>query len=1223
MTLLRELIRIPDRVHRGDFVHTLSQGIVDVGDTLRDYVVTPQLVDCFDAALKLVESALHSGRSRATYLHGSFGSGKSHFMAVLYALLSHEPAARARPELQAVVARHDPWLRNRRFLLVPYHMVGAASMESAVLGGYARRVRELHPEASIPPVYRTELVFEDARRLRRHMGDEAFFAGLGRSGADTGWGRYDARWTAAEFEAALAAPPDDAQRVRLLNDLISSYLGAYTGVVQESTESFVGLDQGLAAISQHAKGLGYDAVVLFLDELVLWLASRMADHAFVAAEAPKVAKLVEAADAHRPIPLVSFIARQRDLRELVGDHLPGAEQLAFADSLKWWEDRFDVIRLEDRNLPLIAEKRVLVPVDDMARRQLDQAFAEVERVRPETWDVLLGGDGGDRAAFRRTYPFSPAFMSVLVAASSALTRERTALRLMLQLLVDQRDELEVGQLVPVGDLFDVIATGDEPFTDAMRARFADAKRLYQTKFRPLLLAQHNLDEDEVPALPRRHPFRNDDRLVKTLLLAALVPEVPALRGLTAARLAALNHGAITTPIPGQEKMLVLAKLRRWAAEVGELRIGDGDDPTISVELVGVDVESILAKVQGVDNVGARRRKVKELIWSQMGVRPPDETLIQSHSFVWRGSRRSIELVFGNIRDPEDLPDGMLLETGRDWRLVIDYPFDDDHGPNDDVNRAEQLRGQRRKPPRTVCWIPSFLSRGRLTDLGRLVKLDHLLAGGRFEELASHLAPQDRLVARQTLESQQSALRARLGHVLQQAYGTARPEPDDVDTSHGLDQHLIALDPSFTPQLPVGGTLKEALEHLLDQLLRHQFPAHPDLDPDRTGTELRPRELKLVLEQVQAALADPDGRVIVEQQHRRLMRRVCNPLRIGEMHEAPFVVGTYWRQHFLRLAGQEGLLHAIPVGRLRAWMDEPKPSGLDRQVQNLIIAVFATQTDRAWVHGGQTIPPPPLESITDELELREQPLPDHDVWEAAVRRANGLFGIPSPSPLRTAGAMASLAAKVRERAGELQPAAVELVAELERHARRLGLDPAATSGRIATARAALELVERLRGCRDDLELTGMLAAAKLPSTDEAVAKSLRTAAEVAARLRSTNWALLEGIDKLADDRLARALDILDALRAAAGYDEFAASLGDALATAEREATRLLTAAPPVTQPRPPRQPPPPPAGKAAAREERIVAAAAVEQAVADLRAFAKRHPGTRLRLTWEVLADDRD
>ena len=81
--------------------------------------------------------------------------------------------------------------------------------------------------------------------------------------------------------------------------------------------------------------------------------------------------------------------------------------------------------------------------------------------------------------------------------------------------------------------------------------------------------------------------------------------------------------------------------------------------------------------------------------------------------------------------------------------------------------------------------------------------------------------------------------------------------------------------------------------------------------------------------------------------------------------------------------------------------------------------------------------------------------------------------------------------------------------------------------------------------------------------------------------------------------------------------------DALATAEREATRLLTAAPPVTQPRPPRQPPPPPAGKAAAREERIVAAAAVEQAVADLRAFAKRHPGTRLRLTWEVLADDRD
>ena len=48
--------------------------------------MTPQLADAFDRALGLIEGALASGSSKAAYLHGSFGSGKSHFMAVLHLL---------------------------------------------------------------------------------------------------------------------------------------------------------------------------------------------------------------------------------------------------------------------------------------------------------------------------------------------------------------------------------------------------------------------------------------------------------------------------------------------------------------------------------------------------------------------------------------------------------------------------------------------------------------------------------------------------------------------------------------------------------------------------------------------------------------------------------------------------------------------------------------------------------------------------------------------------------------------------------------------------------------------------------------------------------------------------------------------------------------------------------------------------------------------------------
>ena len=68
-------------------------------------------------------------------------------------------------------------------------------------------------------------------------------------------------------------------------------------------------------ISKHAKHvLGYDAVVLLLDELVLWLAGYIGDHDKVSLEAQKVSKLIESAEHDRPAPIVSFVPRQRDLR---------------------------------------------------------------------------------------------------------------------------------------------------------------------------------------------------------------------------------------------------------------------------------------------------------------------------------------------------------------------------------------------------------------------------------------------------------------------------------------------------------------------------------------------------------------------------------------------------------------------------------------------------------------------------------------------------------------------------------------------------------------------------------------------------------------------------------------------------------------------------------------------------------------------------------------------
>ena len=52
-----------------------------------------------------------------------------------------------------------------------------------------------------------------------------------------------------------------------------------------------------------------------------------------------------------------------------------------------------------------------------------------------------------------------------------------------------------------------------------------------------------------------------------------------LKNLTATRLAALNH---RTPIEGREGQEVLRRCRAWAAEIGEVRVGDDPaNPTIT------------------------------------------------------------------------------------------------------------------------------------------------------------------------------------------------------------------------------------------------------------------------------------------------------------------------------------------------------------------------------------------------------------------------------------------------------------------------------------------------------------------------------------------------------------------------------------------------------------------------------------------------------------------
>jgi hypothetical protein len=1156
-TLLKDLIDIPEQVNTGDFVLRLTEGVIRPEETLKPYVVTPELADCFDNALTFIKGAIESTTSKATYLHGSFGSGKSHFMAVLHLILQGNPDARALPKLANTITKHNPWIQGKKFLLVPYHMIAKRDMESGILGGYVEFIRRKHPDAPIPGVYLAEGLFRDAQNLRQQMGDTAFFHTLNgnTTTSDDGWGDIGNSWDQARFESSLTADPGSEARSQLISILIKQFFQSYDTQASSQDEAFLPLDQGLSVITQHAQSLGYDALILFLDELVLWLASRATDLKFVHQEGQKLAKLVEAQSADRPIPLISFVARQRDLSELIGDSVPGAEKLNFGDALKHWEGRFHRISLEDRNLPAIAEERILKCKTASAREELNAAF-DSKKFSDTVMSVLLTQEG-DRKMFRQVYPFSPALVQTLIAVSSVLQRERTALKVMMQLLVEKRDVLTVGDVIPVGDLFDIVAHGEEAFSPEMANHFNNAKKLYNQKLLPLLEKNHNLKWHDLPNLPSNDKqliaFRNDDRLIKTLLLSALVPEVESLRALTADRLAALNHGTIKSPIPGKEGQEVMRRCKTWAAAVGELRVGEETTPIISIKLSGVDTDSIIQQAEREDTIGNRLQLLRSMIFEQISIKGENE-LDQYYELTWKNTKRTCIVLFRNIRE---LPPATLDNSGDHWRIIIDYPFDQaGHGPLDDIAKLNDFLSTNESGSKTCCWIPSFFSPEAQKDLGRLVTLDHILKGERFTQYATHLSPQDRATAKSILDSQRSALRRRVSDHIDAAYGLAQSRLS-IDSSHTLElnEQFFSLQPGLELRPPNAANLQQGMEKLFEQALSYEFPGAPDFDAD---VMRQPNLDKVYSVTLEAALSS-DGRVKVESALRPLIRGIANPLQLGELGSdgTHFLLGQHWKSHFHRKVSETG---SVTVKNLRTWINEPKAMGLPIAVENLVILTFAEQTHRSFYRHGLPVPVT-LKDIPNDCELREQSLPDPEQWKKAIALTKQLFGL-NVSPLLNPTNVATLETQA-------QAYAVQHVTICSNYvnALRTGLKEAKVAGqsdRLKTAVLALTILENLSNAKSGT-IVGAIAEAATEDCEAPIAACLKQTKLLYQALENTSWEIFESLQGIQDDRQPEAQKIVQSVQKALTYDEHVVELQSELKTAQSRALRLLTAAPVIVPP----------------------------------------------------------
>ncbi len=146
---VKDLFVLPESVLKASFVEKLSEAVNEPEPVPESYVVTPGLAQAFDRGLTFMGRGLAEKRSIAAFVHGSFGSGKSHFMAMLHFLVTGNEHAWRIPELHGLRDKH-PFCGKAKVLPLTFHMVGHASLSPWAFSWTRTSALELNTTRSEP-----------------------------------------------------------------------------------------------------------------------------------------------------------------------------------------------------------------------------------------------------------------------------------------------------------------------------------------------------------------------------------------------------------------------------------------------------------------------------------------------------------------------------------------------------------------------------------------------------------------------------------------------------------------------------------------------------------------------------------------------------------------------------------------------------------------------------------------------------------------------------------------------------------------------------------------------------------------------------------------------------------------------------------------------------------------------------------------------------------------
>ncbi|MCA9623608.1 MAG: hypothetical protein KC731_31520 [Myxococcales bacterium] len=931
---------------------------------VRDYVFTPTVRRELPPLLERMKHVMERREELGKLVHGSFGSGKSHFMALLGMLLGDRDVAWSKDDpLLDELRPHRSWIGEARLLVVRIHMLTASDDDATFDRMIYRATNEALARHGAAPFEHVHVdgILEEMRREGAQYGEQ-FWEGLKTAGVLS---------SEKAFER-LVKRGEPADRELLAREYLR-----FKGRDLGSAGINPNWAEGMQRLAAHVKTAGFGGLVLLIDELLLWLGEKNPQEFKKAIN--QLNTLVDHADGRRAIPCFVFVARQRRMEEFFPDM---ADDDAVQQYLDHHSKRFDEITLQDVELRHICRERVL-------KRKVPEAVAKVVASLEEDHRKILPTllQNADVDYLRDVYPFHPALIEMLIDISSLMQRERTALRLLYELLVVHHPDLPLGKFLPVGRAFEAIfPEGEKPSGSKRLEELQSVHTLYYGRFRPAMDEMMSGEGPDVIDADQRQML---DQLVKTALLAELSPRLRG-GGMNVERLVRLNdvdvvgHSERGQIIQARQAMVTLGQKVRALQVVGE-----GRTASVKVVLHGANFEEYLSraksKVRG-DNVLLRH--LGELLQEALALNTRRWKDPLSGPFVtkWRGTERTGWVGIKNVREQPNAT--FKPEPGEAFRILIDYPWDEKgYDVEHDRQRAKEVRRRDGSYP-TLCWLPRHLTPSERSALEEYAAAEYL-ASDRADDLLESLGKSERDDVIKQARSHLAMMRSKVLQTLRHVY-----------------QHEVVGLIGNLDGLPVQHDLGPNLHRFAAEILDVQFPQHPTFEADPS-----PKNLGLLYDWLVEAAESAEQSAPFTSDVAPVLRGLGEPLELLELGQTRGRLrpDTRFLKEVLDLAQGERV----------AWgkIDEvlAQKFGFEPAVRNLFLGYlaqvqrFRMSRDNGEDHTFVLDAKPHTQVILERAALL-----DVTQWAQVRERAQTILGVTAPAHC-TVSEQDRLAAKVVEAA----------------------------------------------------------------------------------------------------------------------------------------------------------------------------------------------------------------